>query len=147
MISCDTNILFPACNSDSPRHAAARAFLAEHADADGFCLCEQVLMELYCLLRNPAVCTVPLPAEDAVTTVHAFRSNPKWRIVDVVPDGEIMTRVWCAAGRSPFAYRRIFDARLAVTLQHHGVTDFATRNVRDFGDFGFGRLWDPLPYP
>jgi predicted nucleic acid-binding protein len=38
----------------------------------------------------------------------------------------------------------IFDARLALTLRHHGVTEFATRNENHFAGFGFTRLWNPL---
>jgi len=42
------------------------------------------------------------------------------------------------------AYRRIFDMRLAATLRQHHVTQFATRNARDFERFGFARVWDPF---
>jgi uncharacterized protein len=59
MISCDTNIIFPACDATAVHHQAARAFLAHYRRDDRFCLCEQVLMELYVLLRNPAVCRNP----------------------------------------------------------------------------------------
>jgi hypothetical protein len=38
----------------------------------------------------------------------------------------------------------IFDTRLALTLRHHGVTDFATGNLKHFDGFGFARLWNPL---
>ena len=43
-----------------------------------------------------------------------------------------------------FARRRIIDARLALTLRAAGVTDLATRNIKDFTDFGFNRVWDPF---
>jgi hypothetical protein len=33
---------------------------------------------------------------------------------------------------------------LAYSLRHHGVTEFATRNLDHFQDFGFSRVWDPL---
>lgn len=36
------------------------------------------------------------------------------------------------------------DTRLALTLLHHGVTEFATVNVQDFKGFGFSRVWNPL---
>ena len=26
----------------------------------------------------------------------------------------------------------------------YGVTDFATANIKDFADLGFGRVWNPL---
>lgn len=48
------------------------------------------------------------------------------------------------AATADFAIRRIVDARLALTLRHHGVTDFATSNVKDFEGFGFTRVWNPL---
>jgi toxin-antitoxin system PIN domain toxin len=142
--SCDTNILFAACDRDSPFHAVARQFLFGFAQRDDFCLCEQVLMELYCLLRNPSVSSPPLGAPEAAQVIDAFRSNLRWRIVDVVPGYGIMDEVWRQASGPAFAYRRIFDIRLAAVLRHHGVTDFATRNARDFSGVGFIRVWNPL---
>jgi len=55
-----------------------------------------------------------------------------------------MAEVWRRAAGKDFALRRIIDARLALTLLHHGVTEFATTNKRDFANFGFSRVWDPL---
>jgi toxin-antitoxin system PIN domain toxin len=141
--SCDTNILFAACDADSPHHAAARTFLASHAGDSEFCLCEQVLLELYCLLRNPAVSRPPLSALQAVSCIRQLRANPHWRIVDVVPGQGGMDDVWRLAEQDAMPFRRVFDLRLAFTLLGHGVTDFATRNARDFRDVGFARLWDP----
>ena len=143
MTSCDTNVLFAACDTDSPHHIAARAFLRDHALDPGFFLGEQVLLELYCLLRNPKVCAPPLGAVEAVATIERLRRNPRWRVVDIAPGHRIMDRVWQHAVNDELAYRRVFDLRLAFTLQHHGVTDFATRNLRDFADVGFARVWDP----
>ncbi len=144
MISCDTNILFPACDSTSPNHENAHAFLVEYSECENFCLCEQVLMELYCLLRNPVVCKRPLSPREAVSVIQGFRSNPKWSIVDVVNGSNIMKQVWKHATRRNFAYRRIFDVRLALTLQHNGVNKFATRNKRDFASLDFELIWDPF---
>lgn len=121
----------------------ARAFLDQHRNNDKFCLCEQVLMELYVLLRNPVVCKKPLSAGNAVSVIQSFRSNIHWRIVDVVLDKRIAEMVWKKAAETGFAYRRIFDVRLAATLRRHGVTDFATRNTKDFADLGFSRVWNP----
>jgi hypothetical protein len=42
------------------------------------------------------------------------------------------------------ARRHVLDARLAYTLLDHGVTELATRNVRDFEGFGFARVFDPV---
>ena len=55
-----------------------------------------------------------------------------------------MNEVWRLAADKDFAFRRIIDCRLALTLKHHGVKEFATTNIRDFEDFGFSRVWNPL---
>jgi len=144
MTSCDTNILFSACDASAEGHAAARNFLREHGRDAEFCICEQVLMELYCLLRNPAVCTRPASPAEAVEVIRRMRSNVFWSVVDVVSGHGIMERVWRAASGGSFARRRIFDVRLSQTLLHHGVTEFATRNAKDFRDAGFARVWNPL---
>lgn len=43
-----------------------------------------------------------------------------------------------------FAPRRAYDWRVALTLTQQGVTEFATVNTKDFQDFGFTRVWNPL---
>lgn len=144
MISCDANILFPACDRSSHQHEAATAFLESYRQFRGFCLAEQALMELYCLVRNPVVSRKPLSARQAVNLVQTFRSNPLWRIVDVVQDRTFMAEVWDKAAEAQLAYRRIFDLRLAATLRRHGVREFATCNVKDFEGLGFDRVWNPL---
>lgn len=101
-------------------------------------------MELYCLLRNPTVCKKPMSARRAVAVVQGFRSNPRWRVVDMVQGRGIMERVWKAASGKQYAYRRIFDSRLAYVLLHHGVDSFATRNLSDFRNAGFNTVWNPL---
>lgn len=51
---------------------------------------------------------------------------------------------WKIAGGKDFACRRILDVRLALTLQHHGVMEFAEGNARDFDGLGFRRVWNSL---
>ena len=141
MISVDTNLLLYSLNADCVEHVRARGFLSELGSSDDVVLCELVLVELYLLLRNPSVTGRPLAPAAAVEVCGAFRSHPRWRVVDAAP---VMREVWSAAAAEGFARRRIIDARLAFTLRHHGVTELATRNVTDFCDFGFTRVWDPL---
>lgn len=75
---------------------------------------------------------------------QGFRTNPNWRVVDVQPEPAFMDDLWLTASAPSFAYRKIFDVRLAKTLLQHGVTDFATRNLKDFKNAGFIKVWDPL---
>jgi uncharacterized protein len=145
MISCDTNILFIALESSRPGHPTARRFLESHQQDSDFALSELSLMELYVLLRNPATARRPLPAADAAEMIQTLRQNPRWDILDYPgPSAGIMTEVWQRASAQDFARRRVFDARLALTLRHHGVTEFATANLKDFQEYGFDRVWNPL---
>lgn len=142
MISVDSNILLYAHDSLCPEHQAAIEFVRSQAGNTKFALCELVLVELYVLLRNPAVLSRPLSAKDAVEVIQIYRANRHWRILESA-DG-VMTQVWRLASDSAFSRRRIFDARLAFTLRRHGVAEFATRNVNDFRNFGFTKIWDPI---
>jgi len=145
MISCDTNILFVALEVSQPGHLTARRFLEAHQNDPEFALSELSLMELYVLLRNPATARRPLPAAEAVALVQRLRQNPRWDVLDYPgPSAGIMGELWQLASTADFARRRVFDARLALTLRHHGVTEFATNNLKDFQEFGFDRVWDPL---
>lgn len=141
MIAFDTNLLLHAHHAGSPLNAGAREYLSGVSAMDSVVVCELVLVELYVLLRNPAVVAKPLSSAAAVAIVAPYRRHPRWRLVEAA---EVMTRVWTLAQGPGFARRRIFDARLALTLQHHGVTDFATLNVKDFDGLGFRRVWNPL---
>jgi toxin-antitoxin system PIN domain toxin len=141
VISIDTNLLLYSLNRDCVEHEAARAFVGQLSDRPDVAIAELVLLELYVLLRNPAVLRRPLEAPEAAALCQAFRRHPRWALVDTA---QVMDRVWAAAARPGAPRRHVFDARLAHTLLDHGVTELATRNTRDFEGFGFARVFDPL---
>lgn len=145
MISFDTNILFAWLNKDHAWHAQAAPWVAGQHTNESAILCELVLVELYGLLRNPVLLKEPLDAPQAVQTIRSLRCHPRWILVDY--PGSMMEAVWDAASSTGIARRRIYDARLALTLRHHGVTEFATTNIKDFQYFGFQRVWNPLIEP
>jgi toxin-antitoxin system PIN domain toxin len=142
MISADTNLFVHAANRDSDLCERAIAFFESHATNSDFVISELVLVELYMCLRNPAILQKPLSAASAVAYCEAIRCNPHWQITDYAPD--VQARLWTVAKQKNFAFRRIIDARLALTLQFHGVREFATINLRDFRQFDFDKLWNPL---
>lgn len=142
MRSCDTNILFYAFHSGCPEHPAAREYLEEVAGDATFLVCELVLIELYVLLRNPKLIDRPLTSSEAAGYCQSLRSNPKWGIVDY--PGGLMDQIWTLCAKPRFGYRGIFDARLALTLQHHGVVELATRNTAHFRSYGFELLVNPI---
>lgn len=144
-LAFDTNLLFYAVNEDSPFHAAARRFLGSIQDDDGVVLSELVLIELYRLLRNPVINDRPLAAGPAAEVIQTYRRHPLWLLVALpVEQRRLHDRLWQLAAESGFPYRRVYDARLALSLVQQGVSELATVNVKDFQDLGFHRVWNPL---
>lgn len=143
MISIDSNVLLYSLNPDSIWHGAAVGFLRQNLGVPTvrIAITDYVLVELYVLLRNPAVMAKPLSAQDARDLVTAYWDAPN---VSRIENANVMDEVWKLAGGMDFARRRIFDARLALTLRHGGVTHFATTNVKDFEGWGFEKVWNPL---
>jgi toxin-antitoxin system PIN domain toxin len=142
MTAVDTNLLFAWLNRDHAWHAPAAEWFRAQSANPNLVLCELCLIELYALLRNPAVVRRPLNGTAAVGVIQRLRSHPQWELVDY--PGGLMNDVWPAAAHAGFARRRIYDVRLALTLRHHGVEEFATTNLKDFEAFGFQRVWNPL---
>jgi toxin-antitoxin system PIN domain toxin len=140
MISADTNLFLYAANSASPNHQAAKQFFASMGTE--FVVCELVLIEIYMLLRNPAILQTPLSSSKSAGFCKTLRTHPKWQHIDYEPS--VAPKLWNWAEKSRKGFRKIIDARLALTLLEHGVTEFATANVKDFEEFGFERVWTPL---
>jgi toxin-antitoxin system PIN domain toxin len=147
MISFDTNLLLYSLNQDCAEYSDTRAFFNSLPTAPGaVAICELVLVELYVLLRNPAVLSNPLDPARAASTIQTFRQHPTWLLIDYPGQTtSVMDDLWRLAAQPNTGRRIVFDARLALTLRHHGVTEFATRNTTHFTNFGFSRLWNPLP--
>jgi toxin-antitoxin system PIN domain toxin len=145
MFSIDTNLLLHAFNEDSPSHEAAYGWLTSIRHEEDVAISEFVLAELYGLLRNPAVLKQPLDPEDAVEVIQTYRRHPRWRLIGFpVESRPLHDALWQMARRRDFAFRRLYDARSALTMTAQGVTEFATVNVKDYAGFGFRKVWNPL---
>ena len=96
MISLDTNLLLYSINRDCPEHADARRFVEARTQRSDVAIAELVLIELYVLLRNPAVVRKPLGAAEAASVCQSFRRHPRWPLIDTAP---VMGRVWAADAR------------------------------------------------
>lgn len=145
MISIDTNILLPAVETGNAAHAAASAFLGSLQDREDVAICEFILLELYVLLRNPSVLITPLSPPAALDICQAFRRHPRWQVIGFPTESrDFHDRFWQRLGENDFARRRAYDWRAALILLKSGVTEFATVNEKDFRDFGFKRVWNPL---
>lgn len=145
MISLDTNILLPAVEAGNADHGRAAAFVESLEDRDDVALSEFILLELYNLLRNPAVLARPLGAAAAVDVCEAFRQHPRWQIIGFPADSRAFhDKLWPRLREKGLARRRAYDWRAALSMLRQGVTELATVNVKDFEDFGFARVWNPL---
>ena len=99
------------------------------------------MVEFYLLLWNPAVLQKPLSSPEAAAVCQTYRRHPCWRLVE---DASVMEAVWQHASETGFPRRRTINARLALTLLHHGVRELATANTRDFVALRFKRVWNPV---
>ena len=145
MISLDTNILLPAVETRNRDHNRAATFVESLHDRDDVAISELILLELYSLLRNPAVLPKPLPASVAVDVCAAFRTHPHWQVIGFPPDSRAFHETfWPRLREKTFARRRAYDWRAALCMLRQGVTDFATVNVKDFEGLGFAKVWNPL---
>ncbi len=143
ILSADTNLFLYAANPGSPCHEAARRFFEDETTGkQRFLLCGLVLLELYMQLRNPAIFKKPKSAREATVFCDALRANPAWEFGDYEP--EVSKHLWNWAAKTTTGFRHIIDARLAFTLRHHGVTQFATANEKHFEGFGFEKVWNPV---
>ena len=100
------------------------------------------MIELYRLLRDPAVLTHPLQANQAAKAVAWYRDTAGWQ--HCAWENGLMEKLQSHWQDDAFPARRGFDLILALTLKHNGVKEFHTRNVKDFEPYGFFNLFNPL---
>ncbi len=145
MVSIDANLLCYAFNSAAPWHEQASQWLNSIRTEENIAISELILAEFYGLLRNPSVLKQPLPANEAVEVIQAYRKHPRWRLIGFTSESRSLhDSLWQKASAKGFAFRKIYDARAALTMISQGVTDFATVNVKDFEGLGFQNVWNPL---
>lgn len=145
MLSIAANILLYAVNTASPWGKSAHAWLTSIQREEDIAISEFILAEFYGLLRNPAVLKRPLPADEAVEVNQAYRTHPRWRLIGFPAESRrLHDALWQKARAKAFAFRKLYDARSAITMTAQGVTELATVNVKDFEGLGFRRVWNPL---
>ena len=143
MLSADTNLFIYAADPDSPyQEEALRFFEASSGSGKEFVICELVMVEIYMQLRNPATLQKPYSPQEASAYCGRLRKETGWRHIDY--ECAVSAKLWKWAATTKSGIREIIDARLALTLRHHGVTRFATANTKHFQNFGFTEVWNPL---
>jgi toxin-antitoxin system PIN domain toxin len=143
MNSLDTNILIYASNQDAPEHLKAQKLVGELlAVPSEWIIADQVLIEFYRALRNPAVFERPASAPEAWEIVKFYREEAGcqrccFELQMWLPlEPHLKSR--------HFEAKRTFDAVLAITLISNTVDVFYTRNAKDFKGFGFRSVVNPI---
>jgi predicted nucleic acid-binding protein len=142
MHSCDTNILLYYLDDSCEEHSAAKNYFSEKIENRDFVICDLVLVELFILLQNKNVFKSPYDTKSASHICLELRSNPNWKVLEYSIG--TMEPTWKATQKLSGQAYKIFDYRLGYTLLRAGVTNFATRNVKDFKEIGFKNLHNPI---
>jgi len=143
MNSLDTNILVYAINADCVEHEKAKAVYAEMLAAPhDWILSDQVLFEFYRILRNPKALGNPLSHEGALNQIVFLRE--KTGVLHCTYEVSFWGNFLSGFSKNAKTATHVFDHILGVTLLSNGVDTFYTRNTKDFEQFGFPRITNPI---
>jgi len=145
MYALDTNILVYAHNISSPFHQKAKTFVENVVNARDkqgqltVCVPAQVFMEFLNVITWNRLDT-PLPLSDATQIVQDYIDTG---IMVLYPKS---TQLETLLGllKSVTSRKKIFDVALAATLKDHGVRGLHTVNTKDFEEFKFLDVKNPL---
>jgi len=143
MNSLDTNILIYAVNRGCAEHEMARRVyesILEHPTE--WIVCDQVLFEFYRALRNPRILERPLDHAAALLQIRFLREETG--VLHCGYDSRFWEKIVVPMAEPERSSIHIFDRILAVTLLGNGVTKFHTRNTRDFSEFPFKEIVNPI---
>lgn len=144
MNSLDTNILIYAVNSGCEENLhAKRVYQALLDNPSDWIISDQVLFEFYRGLRHPKILQKPLSHSQALEQIVFLREETG--VLHCAYETSFWDRVKDFGSlRHPPKPVHIFDRVLAITLRNHGVVTFYTRNIKDFEEFGFKELVNPI---
>jgi toxin-antitoxin system PIN domain toxin len=140
VILVDANILLYAYDAESPRQAAAAAWL-EHAVAeDEVGIALTTALAFLRIGTHPSVFRTPLRSADAVEIVASWFAEPSIRLVE--PTDRHWTVLADLAQRGQAKGPLLMDAHLAALALEHGAAICTTD--RDFSRFPNLRVLDPF---
>jgi toxin-antitoxin system PIN domain toxin len=145
MNSLDTNILIYAVNRGCQEHPKALKVYETLLDSPReWIVSDQVLFEFYRGLRHPKILERPLSHQAAMEQLIFLREQSGvFHCSYEAGFWEMVKRTDSTQNSKPKAVH-IFDKVLAVTLIQNGVKRFYTRNEKDFRNFQFERLINPI---
>lgn len=143
MNSLDTNILIYAVNSGCVEHERAkRVYESMLKDPSQWILSDQVLFEFYRGLRNARILERPLNHQEALRQIEFLREHSG--VQHCAYEAVFWNDFMKGFRDDPSKSSHIFDRILAITLRKNGVSTFYTRNTKDFAEFGFKSMVNPI---
>lgn len=143
MNSLDTNILIYAVNRGCDEHERAKEVYQKMLDSPlDWIVSDQVLFEFYRGLRHPKILQRPLNHQQAIEQITFIREDSG--VLHCAYETTFWDQVKTfGSTKNPKAVH-IFDRVLAITLLKNGVKQLYTRNTKDFTEFEFETLINPI---
>jgi len=145
MYALDTNLLVYAHNTMSPFHSPAKVFVEQimtTRDADdnlSVCLPAQILMEFLNVITWHRL-EAPLPLPDAIQVVQDYMDTG----VTILHQQSTQLETLMKLLASVKSRKKIFDIALTATLKDNGISGLYTVNTKDFEEFTFLEVKNPL---
>lgn len=145
MFAIDTNILVYAHNTDAPKHEAAKAFLENSINTQNasggstICLPAQVLVEFMNVITWTRL-EAHLSMQDAKTIVEDYMHSG----IEIIHPKSTQLTTLMELLDTVTSRKKVFDVALVATLKDHGIEGLYTVNTKDFREFEFLDVINPL---
>lgn len=145
MYALDTNLLVYAHNTASPFHAKAKTFLesvmSERNEGGQLSICipAQVFMEFLNVITWNRL-EAPIPLADATEIIQDYLDTG----VTILHPLPTQLNTLLDLLKTTTTRKKVFDVALAATLKDHGVSGLYTANTKDFEEFEFLDVKNPL---
>lgn len=145
MYAVDTNLLVYAHNADSAFHEPAKEFIESilnTRDDNGnlkVCIPAQVLVEFINVITWSRL-ESPLSLPDALHLVKQYRDSG----VTILHPKTSQLDTLLTLFESVTTRKKVFDIALVATLKDNGINGLYTVNTKDFVDFDFLDVLNPL---
>ncbi len=145
MYELDTNLLVYAHNTASSFHAPAKAFVEQvmnMRDPKGnltICLPVQILMEFLNVITWHRL-DAPLSLTDAMQIVQDYTDTG----VAIIYQQQTQLETLLDLLKTVTTRKKVFDVALAATLRDNGIPGLYTVNTKDFEEFTFLDVKNPL---
>lgn len=145
MYAIDTTLLVYAHNRGSKLHRQAKAFVEDalnSRNAEGklsVCIPAQVLMEFLNVITWSRL-EAPLPLADATKLVQEYLDTG----ISIIYPQTTQINTLLSLLQGATSRKKVFDVALAATLKDHQIEGLYTVNTKDFAEFSFLTVENPL---